>query len=308
MSLRRPAAGKEFCGAGFLFILCREKKAAGRGDSRVYRVIKVLNNNGVLVYDIKREEEAILLGNGIGFGKRVNERFERDENTKRYTIVDREEKKRTGRQVLSGMDPEFLELAGRIVDLAKAELGELNPNILIPLADHIAVAVERMQNGILLKNPFHGDIRILYPEEYKIALKSRDMIREASGCELCQDEVGYIALHIRAGRMDEKLEESLQMVTIMRTVAGMAEEFLGRKLDPHSFMFERFMAHLRYLIVRIRDGEPITLDMDEYARTQFPQSYELAERICTRLGEELHKPVPREAVGHLGIHIERLRM
>ncbi len=274
----------------------------------MYRVIKVLNNNGVLVYDMKREEEAILLGNGIGFGKRVNERFERDENTKRYAIVDREEKKRSGRQVLSGMDMEFLELAGRIVELAKAELGELNPNILIPLADHIAVAVERMQNGIILKNPFHGDIRILYPEEYKIALKGRDMIQESSGCVLCEDEVGYIALHIRAGRMDEKLEESLQMITMLRMVVSMVEEALGIKLDPHSFMFERFMAHLRYLVVRIRDGEAISLDMDEYARTQFPESYVLAERICARLGEELHRQVPREAVGHLGIHIERLRV
>ncbi|MCI9105827.1 MAG: PRD domain-containing protein [Lachnospiraceae bacterium] len=272
----------------------------------MYRVIKVLNNNGVLVYDMKRQEEAILLGNGIGFGKKINERFERDENTKRYTIVDRKEKMRTGRQVLSDMDPAFLELAGRIVELARTEWGELNPNILIPLADHIAVAVERMQNGILLKNPFHGDIRVLYPEEFQIALKARDMVQEISGCALCQDEVGYIALHIRAGRMDEKLEESLQMVTVMRMVVAMVEDSLGLKLDPHSFMFERFMTHLRYLVVRIRDGESIHLDMDEYARKQFPRSYELAQQICVKLEKELHKRVPREAVGHLGIHIERL--
>lgn len=273
----------------------------------MYRVIKVLNNNGVLVYDMKRNEEAILLGSGIGFGKHVNERFERDENTKRYAIVDREEKQRTGRQVLNGMDPVFLELAGRIVELAGQELGKLNPNILIPLADHIAVAVERMQNGIFLKNPFHNDIHILYPEEYRIALKSRDMIHETVGCVFCDDEVGYIALHIRAGRMDEKLEESLQMVTLVRMVVAMVEEEMQIKLDPHSFMFERFTAHLRYLLVRIRDQEPVTLDMDEYARTQFPDSYRLAGRICAKIGEALGKPVPREAVGHLGIHIERLK-
>lgn len=274
----------------------------------MYRVIKVLNNNGVLVYDMKREEEAILLGSGIGFGKHVNERFERDENTKRYTIVDREEKRRTGRQVLSGMDPAFLELAGKVVDLAGQELGTLNPNILIPLADHIAVAVERMQNGILLKNPFHKDIHVLYPEEYQIALAARDMITSAAGCLLLDDEVGYIALHIRAGRMDEKLEDSLQMVTLIRLVVSMAEDEMKIKLDPHSFMFERFAAHLRYLLVRIRDREPVTLDMDEYARTQFPESYRLAGKICARIGEELQKPVPREAVGHLAIHMERLRL
>ena len=215
---------------------------------------------------------------------------------------------RSGRQVLNGMDPKFLELAGKIVELAKGELGELNPNILIPLADHIAVAVERMQNGILLKNPFHGDIRVLYPEEYRIAQKSRDMVQECTGCFLCEDEVGYITLHIRAGRTDEKLEESFHMVAVMRMAVTMAEEELGIKFDPHSFLFERFMAHLRYLLARIRDSEPISLDMDEYASTKFPQSYELAKRICKRLEEELGMPVPHEAVGHLGIHIERLKV
>lgn len=274
----------------------------------MYRVIKVLNNNGVLVYDMKRKEEAILLGSGIGFGKRVNERFERAENTKRYTIVDREEKQRTGRQVISGMNPEFLELAGKIVELARQELEELNPNILIPLADHIAVAAERMQHGIFLKNPFHSDIRVLYPEEYAIAKKGCDMIAQAVGCVLCEDEVGYIALHIRAGRMDERLEESLKMAEVMKKTVAMAEEGMGLTLKPDSFVFERFMAHLRYLLVRIRDGEAISLDMDEYARKQFPEAYELAKSICRMLEEELQKTVPREAVGHLAIHLERLRL
>lgn len=273
----------------------------------MYRVIKVLNNNGVLVYDMERKEEAILLGSGIGFGKRVNERFEDDKNAKRYTIVDREEKNRTGRQVLSGMNPVFLELAGKIVETAGQELGKLNPNILVPLADHIAVAVERMQNGILLKNPFHKDIRTLYPEEYRVAVKGQQLTKEMTGCALCEDEIGYIALHIRAGRMDEKLEESLQMVTLMKMVTKRVEEAMEITLDPSPFAFERFMAHVRYLIIRIRDEEPVTLDMDEYARTQFPQMYQLAGEICSELGRKLGKRVPREAIGHLAIHLERLR-
>ncbi len=273
----------------------------------MYRVIKVLNNNGVLVYDMDRREEAILLGSGIGFGKRVNERFEDDRNAKRYAIVDREEKNRTGRQVISGMNPVFLEAAGKIAEIAGQELGQMNPNILVPLADHIAVAVERMQNGIVLKNPFHKDIRILYPEEYQVAVKARAMIEAMTDCILCEDEVGYIALHVRAGRMDEKLEESLQMVSLMRTVSREVEKAMGIVLDPSSFIFERFMAHLRYLIIRIRDEEPVTLDMDEYARTQFPEMYHLAGELCSVLGKELKKPVPREAIGHLAIHLERLR-
>ena len=37
----------------------------------MYRVIKVLNNNGVLALDMEKKQEVILLGNGVGFGKKT---------------------------------------------------------------------------------------------------------------------------------------------------------------------------------------------------------------------------------------------
>ena len=40
------------------------------GTMFMYRIIKVLNNNGILVYDDHTGREMILLGNGVGFGKR----------------------------------------------------------------------------------------------------------------------------------------------------------------------------------------------------------------------------------------------
>ena len=42
----------------------------------MYRIIKVLNNNGILVLDGESQREVILLGNGIGFGHRTGERIE----------------------------------------------------------------------------------------------------------------------------------------------------------------------------------------------------------------------------------------
>lgn len=275
----------------------------------MYRVIRVLNNNGVLVYDMDQREEAILLGNGVGFGRRVNERFElpQSDNVKRYSIVDREDKDRTGRQVIGGMNPLYLEAASRIVETGRQLLGEMNPNIMIPLADHIAYAVERVKTGITFHNPYHSDIKALYPEEYQAAQKAEAIIREMTGCRLPEEETGYIALHIRAGRMDEKLEESLKTVALLEKAVSMVEEGLGLKLDSHSFMYERFMSHLKYLVVCTKNGDPVSLDMDEYAKKQFPQSYGLAGRICSVMGKELGKPVPKEAVGHLAIHMERLK-
>ena len=258
---------------------------------------------------MQREEEAILLGSGVGFGKRINERFELKETdaVKRYAIVGREEKNRTGRQVIGGVEPVYLETAGRIVDAGRQALGEMNPNILIPLADHIAFAAKRVKSGVVLDNPLHAAIQILYPEEYQAALAAREIIREMADCLLPETEVGYIALHLRAGRMDEKLEESLKTVSLLEKLTALVEERLGIDLDPHSFAYERFMAHLRYLVACIKNSDPISLDIDEYARTQFPDSYKIAIEACALMAQELQRDIPKEAVGHLGIHIERLR-
>ena len=41
----------------------------------MYQIIKVLNNNAILAYH--NENERILLGKGIGFGKKPGEQFEK---------------------------------------------------------------------------------------------------------------------------------------------------------------------------------------------------------------------------------------
>ena len=48
--------------------------------------------------------------------------------------------------------------------------------------------------------------------------------------------------------------------------------------------------------------------LEDYARTNFPESYALAKEICRRMERELKRPVPRQEVGFLGIHIQRVAM
>lgn len=50
----------------------------------MYRVIKVLNNNGILVYHVETGKEMILLGNGVGFGKKPTEQIEKLPGAKVY--------------------------------------------------------------------------------------------------------------------------------------------------------------------------------------------------------------------------------
>ena len=43
----------------------------------MYRVSRVLNNNGVIAIDMEDNQEYVLLGKGLGFGKKIAERFEK---------------------------------------------------------------------------------------------------------------------------------------------------------------------------------------------------------------------------------------
>ena len=50
----------------------------------MYRVSKILNNNGVIAINTEDNQEYVLLGKGIGFGKKVSQRFEVTEDTATY--------------------------------------------------------------------------------------------------------------------------------------------------------------------------------------------------------------------------------
>ena len=43
----------------------------------MYRVSKVLNNNGVIAIDMDENKEYVILGKGVGFGKKVSQRFDK---------------------------------------------------------------------------------------------------------------------------------------------------------------------------------------------------------------------------------------
>lgn len=94
----------------------------------MYRIIKVLNNNGILVLDGDTGRELILLGNGIGFGHRTGERLEQVKEAKRYELVTG---KSTALQQVNSIDPVFIEAAGNIIESARKTLGDISSDILI---------------------------------------------------------------------------------------------------------------------------------------------------------------------------------
>ena len=271
----------------------------------MFRVIKALNHNGVVAIDMDMHKEYILLGKGIGFGKKVNERFEAPEDTQIY-LLQKETDRGSTKEIIKNIEPEFLEVASTIIMEAEKKFKKVDKNILCPLADHIAFAVKRIKNNEQISNPLTQDIRALFSEEYEVARKAKDIIREAAGVEISDDEVGYIALHIHSSLGNEKISQAMETAILVRDCITSIEQKTGKTIDIESLSYNRLMSHIKYMATRTLKGEPIKLDMNDYIKGRFPESFEISEDICRKLGSELNKEVKEVEIGYLAMHIERV--
>ena len=123
----------------------------------MYRVEKVLNHNVILAICEKDKQEYLIMGKGIGFGKKIAERLEVIEEAQVYSLVDVKNAKGTTSSVKE-ITPIYLEAAGMLLDEAEKRIGKVDRSVLIPLADHIDFAVKRIRE--------QGEISKLRYEDY----------------------------------------------------------------------------------------------------------------------------------------------
>lgn len=271
----------------------------------MYRVKKVLNNNTVIGIHVDNNQEYLIMGKGIGFGKKISERFSCRADDTVYSLQASTERG-DFREMACTIQPVFLEIAGQILDEAEKVFQTIDRNILFPMADHIEFAVKRIRNNEQISNPLTDDIRVLFYMEFKTAECIRTILKEKMDIEICDDEISYIALHIHSAIQDEKISEAMQMAKTVRECISLVEQKTGRPIDVMSLSYNRLMNHVRYMIARTLSGEKLKLNMNDYMLVKFPQSFQLAKFICDETGRSLKKKLSEAEIGYLAMHIERV--
>ena len=74
----------------------------------------------------------------------------------------------------------------------------LNDTFLIPFALHLKNLFERSKNNSFTKNPMVENIRKQCPTIYDIGIYISIRLKELNKMEIPEDEIAFIALHIRA--------------------------------------------------------------------------------------------------------------
>lgn len=271
----------------------------------MFRISKVLNHNAVLAVSAEDNTEYLIMGKGLGFGKKVSERIETTENDRIYTLA-----QQTGRgaakELAKTISPEYLEITNELLDSAEEVFGKLDRNILFPLADHIEFAVKRIYQHEEISNPLTGDIRVLFHMEYKAAEKLSEILKNRMDITIHEDEIGYVALHIHSAACDSNVSEAMQTAAAVRKCITFLEESMGRSISVMSLSYNRMMNHIRYMVFRTLKGEHLKLNMNDYMAIRYPESYEIARQVCEQLGKELHHELEEVEIGYLAMHIERI--
>lgn len=271
----------------------------------MYRITKVLNHNTVMGLKEDTRKEYLIMGKGIGFGKKVSERLETDGSETIYSLQDSTERGEA-KELAASVDPICLEIANEILDEAEKEFQKIDRNILFSLADHIEYAIKRVKQNEQISNPLTDDIRILFYKEYKVADKIRSIIQKTLGVEMDEDEVGYVALHVHSALQDENVSQAMQMARAVRECITLVETEIGKPIDVLTLSYNRLMNHVRNMVARAMNHEELKLNMNDYMGIKFPQAFETARHICEQVGEMLKCPLSEVEIGYLAMHIERV--
>ncbi len=270
-----------------------------------YRITKILNHNSFMGIESKNDQECLIMGKGVAFGKKVGQTVSVTADSRIYSLkelTDRGEAK----EIIKSVSPLCLELANEVLDQAEEEFGKVDRSILFTMADHLDFAVRRIQNGEQISNPLTDDIRIMFYKEYKVAGCIRDLLKEKLGIRIDEHEVGYIALHVHSAIVDENVSQAMEIARTVRECICMVEEETGKSIDVMSLSYNRLMNHVRYMVARAIHGEKLKMSLNDYMSVKFPGPYMTAEKICRKMEKSLKLPIPDIEIGYLAMHLERM--
>ncbi|MCA1029761.1 transcription antiterminator [Bacillus timonensis] len=272
-----------------------------------FLIKKILNNN-VLIASHTAFKEVVLIGKGIGFGKKTGEVITSDSAEKMF-VLENENAQEQYKKLIGSLDDKILDVMNDVIQLIKERVhAPLNEHIHIALTDHIAFAVRRIKEGMDLKNPFLLETKSLYAMEYQIAEEVVSLLNESLGITLPEGEVGFIALHIHSARSNNSISEVNQHSQLIHTLIQMIEDHLKLNIDRESIHYVRLVRHLHFTIDRAKNGEKVEepKKLSLLLKEEYPVCYNLSWKVVKVMQQSLKLAVSDAEAVYLTMHLQRL--
>lgn len=273
------------------------------------KIKKVLNNNVVIAKN-NNEEETILMGLGLGFGKRAGECVE-DKKIEKIFALKVTSAQQNFSELLSEIPGSIIELS--MVTLAEAKTTfnkEISDTILVAFADHLDAAIKRAEKKIAVKNFLLWDIKRFFPEEFKICLTTLEKVNQQFSISLPEDEAGFLAMHIVNGTLGSGHEYATELTKLMEEILTTLKYTLQVNFNEQDAYFQRFITHLKFFTERVFSQTVTDEVADEDLFTliirKYPRAYLGTSKVSDFLKQTKNYQVSQSEKIYMTVHLARI--
>lgn len=161
--------------------------------------------------------------------------------------------------------PELMDLVDLIFKEIVTRFPSVDQQLFYCLATHLAAARERLQQGKPFLNPRLHQVKTDYPEEFALAKRILQMIRDHLGLDFPEGEAAFLAMYFRGAlaRATEEREACVGVVVMThgRVASGMVEVASRLLGTSHARWFE--MSLDENVEAAVHRAEQVVRDADE---------------------------------------------
>ncbi len=273
------------------------------------RVVKILNNNYILVED-PNGNECIVMGKGLRFSNQVGSELKEENIQKVFALKDKKSV-RDWQQMLEGVSEDYGEAIHSAIMLAdEAMPGKLNSQVFIILFDHLIFALERQHKNIILQNRLLWEVRQFYPAEFALGKRMIEYLNQRLQIKLPEEEAGNIAFHlVNAQTENPNMEQTIQAVKMLKDIFNIVQYSFANRIRTDSIHYTRFVTHMQFFLQRVLEHKMLSgdeLDIFEQVAKGHPESYCCARKIGAYIQGVQKEEISREELLYLTIHIARI--
>lgn len=270
---------------------------------------KILNNNVVITLD-ENDEEIIVMGKGIGYQKSKGSLIDKTKVNKVFRISNKEISNKL-QELLNNIPIEHMKLSSEIIEYAQTKLNKkLNESIYISLSDHTYSAIQRMKEGINVKNAILWEIKRFYKEEFEIGMKALDIIESKTGVKLPEDEAGFIAFHIVNAQLSEGHTLASDITKLIQEVLSIVRYHFRIEFHEESVFYYRFIMHLKFFAQRLllnsaHEGET-DKELLNIIKSKYNKEFECVIKIKNFIKKQYNYILTDDELIYLTIHLAKV--
>lgn len=277
----------------------------------MYTIEKVLNSSIVLAQD-EKGKNFILLGKGIGYGKKTGMIIEKQNVEQIFIPVDNNELEKVS-YLMNAIPPELIEVTQDIITYAKNVLNvKFKDSLYFILADHLNFSIKRFIENINISNRVFWEIKNFYSKEFAVGLYAIKLMNTKFNISLPEEEAANIAFHL-VNAQDEKDEsmDTMKAAKLVGVIVNIVRYSIKGEFDTESIHYSRFITHIKYFVERYFANRLLN-ETDDILYSQVSSKYKEAFACTLKIDDYFYEKyqthLPHEELAYLIVHIQRLIM